>query len=274
MGHELRWSGDTPWIRKSCLEDWFWCPWKFKHVWIDENYAEPNRAMVVGTRFHEFAEIFFDYCGAIAVEDWIECVPVDTLQPDEVEMWCWFVEMEQQRYWQLLDAGRIEEFQPIFREFKMENPERYLESTCDRADWECKQLGMVSLIEYKTGEKINKRSLERQLAFYSILWTDTLGIGDVTSLKLINPRMKVVQEIELKQKVVAKVLDTINLMRWAIEHNEYNRRCTQNMYPYCRVCTPQESGAFRVDPFEIKPVDEVVIGDWDLDEEFWGDGDD
>lgn len=267
MGHELRWVNGHPMLRKSCLEDWFWCPWKFKHVWIDENYATPNRAMVVGTRFHEFAEQFFDYCGSVEVEDWVECVPVDVLQSDEVEMWTWFVENEQKRWWELVDQGREDEFQPIFREFKMENVEQYLESTCDRADWECKALKMVSLIEYKTGEKINKRSLERQLAFYSMLWGDTLGIGSVTSLKLINPRLKVVEEIELKKKVVEEVSAAIVAIRWAIESGVFDRQCTQNKYPYCRVCEPLESGAYRIDEdVVIENVEDVVIGGIELDE--------
>lgn len=266
MGYEMRWSDGVPWLRKSCLEDWSWCPWKFKHVWLDENYALPNRQMAVGTRFHEFADQFFEVCGTVDPEEWELLVPVDDLQPDEVEMWMWFVQEERRRLYKLVDAGRGDEFQPIFREFKMENKERFLESTCDRADWECRELGMVALVEYKTGEKVNDRSLERQLAFYSLLWKETLGIGEVNVLRLINPRLQIVKEYELTRRALTEVEGMIRDMRLAIQSGEFPKKCSERKYPYCRVCTPQESGAFRCQEFDICDVDDVTFEE--VDEEW------
>ncbi len=265
MGHELRWSGDIPWLRKSCLEDYSWCPWKFKHVWIDGVVQAPNRAMVVGTRFHDFAERFFDVCESVEPEHWEDLVPVDVLMPDEVEMWTWFVENERNRLYMLMDADRLEDFHPIAREFKMENLELHLESTCDRADWECKKLGIVSLIEYKTGEKVNDKSLLRQLAFYSLLWKETLGIGSVNVLKLINPRLKVCKEYELTTGAIKDVEKMIREMRECIELGLYPRLCTENKFPYCRVCTPSDSNAFRFKDVPITEVDDVTFEDCDWD---------
>lgn len=263
MTFALRWTDGVPWLRKSCLEDWSWCPYKFKHVWIDGNEAVVNRPMAVGTRFHDFADLFFDICLGVDPDEWELLVPVDELQPDEVEMWEWFARNEMERYYELRDKDRLDEFMPIMREFKMENAGLMLESTCDRADWECKPLGMVAIVEYKTGGKINDRSLERQLAFYSMLWKDTLGIGEVGVLRLINPRLQVVKDYELTKRAVNEVNKVIGQIRDALESGEYPRKCSQNKYPYCRVCEPGESGAFRVEPFEIVEVDDVIFGEVD-----------
>ena len=113
MGHEMRWSDGVSWLRKSCLEDLVVVSLEVQDVWLDGNYALPNRQMAVGTRFHEFADQFFEVCGTVDPEEWELLFQLMISRPDEVEMWMWFDQEERRRLYKLVDAGRGDEFQPI-----------------------------------------------------------------------------------------------------------------------------------------------------------------
>ena len=86
---------------------------------------------------------------------------------------------------------------------------------------------------------MNDRSLERQLAFYSLLWKETLGIGEVYILRLINPRLQIVKEYELTRRALIEVEGMLRDMRllWS-RSGEFPRKCSERKYLYCRVCTP------------------------------------
>lgn len=231
-------------IRKSMLEEFSFCPYKFKRVWVDGVEKRPNYAMLMGTRFHDFAETFFDYCLGVDPERWDEFIPQQFV-PTEASMAKWFIERERNRYYDLRDQNRIDEFIPITREDKMTSDTLLLTSTVDRVDWYDKEKNLISIVEYKTGKKINDESLIRQLAFYTLLWNDTRRRGDVFNLQLINPRIGVVRNYTVQQWHLDKVMREISRLRTAMKSNDYPRKCSDVKLAFCQLCTPSECGSWK-----------------------------
>ena len=77
--------------------------------------------------------------------------------------------------------------------------------------------------------------------------------------------LDVIGTYELTRKALTEVEGMIRDMRLAIQSGEFPKKCSERKYPYCRVCTPQESGAFRCQEFDICDVDDVTFGDIDED---------
>lgn len=231
-------------IRKSMLEEFTFCPYKFKRVWIDGVEKRPNQAMLMGTRFHDFAEKFFDYCLGITPDRWDEFIPRQFI-PEEAEMAKWFIEREQNRYYELEEAGRLNEFMPIAREDTMTSSTLLLTSTVDRIDWFDKSKDQISIVEYKTGRKVNEESLIRQLAFYTLLWNDVRRKGIVVNLQLVNPRLKIVRNFSVQQWHLDKAMKGISKLRAAIRNNDYPRKCSNVKLAFCQLCTPDECGFWK-----------------------------
>ena len=52
------------------------------------------------------------------------------------------------------------------------------------------------------------------------MWKETLGIGEVSVLRLINPRLQIVKEYELTRKALTEVEGMLRDMRLAIQRGE------------------------------------------------------
>jgi len=138
-------------IRKSMIEDYEFCPLRFKKTWLrDTPLNRRAYIMDVGTRFHDFAAKFFDYCFALDPEDWEEMIHPD-FAPMEVDMLKWFIEMERLRYRDHEKRGELDSWMPLQRELKMLVPAMQISGTMDRIDWACKEKNELAIIEYKTG---------------------------------------------------------------------------------------------------------------------------
>lgn len=228
-------------IRKSMLEDFGFCPHRFKKVWVDGVTRKPNQVMLMGTRFHDFAQTFFEYALVVDPNRWMEFIPKEFV-PEEVSMASWFIQNERERYSALKEAGRIGEFLPILREFKLNSPKLYLEGTVDRIDWLDREKNQAIAIEYKTGRSINHESLTKQLAMYALMYHDMKLQGDIVALRLINPRLGVQKDYKLERWHTDKVLKDIVKLRDAIREQNFPPRCTDVKFAFCRMCTPDESG--------------------------------
>jgi len=230
-------------IRKSALEDYDWCPHKFKLVWVDGKKTVSNYKMEAGTRFHEFANWFFDIAGGIDVDCWEELVP-SAFNCEEQQMARWFLRTEKSRY-----EGCKGYFQPAFRELKIVDEERGLSGTIDRADWLDEEHKGIVLVEYKTNRKWNrytKSSFLRQMAFYSILSNHTICGGLVKRVRYVNPKLQVIEELELTDKHISNCARAILNLQNAIKMGIFPRTCSSfGKYQMCLMCTPEESGAFE-----------------------------
>ena len=232
-------------IRKSMVEDYISCPWKFKRIWIDGVKKVPNQDMLVGTRYHDFMEKFFKKL--LPIDYWDDMIPEGYYLPIEEDWIRWTIRMEKERYYDLVSKGRQDEFLPIKTEFKMVSPRLYLESTVDRAEWYDQEKGYVCLVEYKTGASENWQSVKRQLALYAILWEDVVKLGKVTHMKLVNPNSKTYKIINLDPWEKDHVYKTIGNIRKALKDGIYKHTCNEIIYAYCMLCTPGETGMYPDD---------------------------
>lgn len=233
-------------IRKSMMEDFEFCPMRFKKTWlVDKAVNRDAYIMRVGTRFHEFAERFFNYCDVIDIDDWEIMIPVQ-FSPSEVKMAQWFVAMERRRYKQYNDEGRIDEWRPIAREIQIKYDVLSICGTIDRVDWYNRNNGEVAIIEYKTGFSFYKPTLLRQLAFYTILWEQAFNMGKVVKLIVINPRLQKIEEYDVTPRIVNSILKKLIKLRNMIRADDnWPRKCWIKKFIMCRLCTVDESGLYK-----------------------------
>ena len=237
-------GNDVLLIRKSMIEDYIQCPWKFKRIWLEGEKKVPNQDMIVGTRYHDFMQAFFEHM--LPEEYWMDIIPREFL-PIEQEWARWTIEKERERKHLLEAAGRGDEFLPIKLEYNMVSTSLYLESRPDRIEWYDRSKGQVCAVEYKTGNNTNWESVKRQLALYAILWENVVKLGKITHIKLINPQAKVYHTINLDPWEKDRVYKTIGNIRKALKEGIYPRKCNEIFYAYCLMCTPDETGMYPPD---------------------------
>jgi len=246
MGHEAHYNSDGKlYIRKSMIEDFNFCPHRFHLTWNEGVTRSPNQPMLIGTRFHDFAYKFFDYCDTVPPHQWEDMIPEEFIA-DEVKMARWFLNYERDRFQRLSEQGREDEWKPIKRELNMFSEDLILEGTADRIDWWDKKKNEVSIIEYKTGTSFNKDSVTRQLAFYTLLWNDAVGLGRVVRMIYINPRLEVSKVIKIEPWFIDQAIKHIAKLRKAIRENDFPRICSEVKYAWCHVCSPTECGAYKI----------------------------
>lgn len=231
-------------IRKSMIEDFIMCPWKFKRIWIDGEKKKPNQDMIVGTRYHDFMQAFFEHM--MPEEYWYDMIPDEFIETEK--RWAaWTIEKESERKRTLEAEGRGDEFLPIKLEFNMISPRLYLESRPDRIEWFDKSKNQVCAVEYKTGNSVNWESIKRQLALYAILWDDVVRLGKITHIKLINPQAGIYKTVSLDTWEKDRVYKTIGNMRKALKGGMYPRKCHEAILAYCGLCTVDETGMYPPD---------------------------
>lgn len=237
-------GNDVLLIRKSMIEDYIMCPWKFKRIWIDGVKKVPNQDMIVGTRYHDFMQAFFEHM--VPEEYWLDMIPDEFIETER--QWAaWTIEKERERKHFLESQGRGDEFLPVKLEYNMVSPRLYLESRPDRIEWFNKEAGQMCAVEYKTGNSVNWESIKRQLALYAILWDDVVRLGKITHIKLINPQAGIYKTINLDTWEKDRVYKTIGAMRKALKSNVYPRKCHEAILAYCGLCTVDETGMYPED---------------------------
>lgn len=247
MGHEVHYApnGDI-YIRKSMVESFLMCPRRFMLEWLNGSEKTPTLMMLQGTRFHEFAQRFFDYADSIDMHEWEQMIP-DEFSDFEKGMAEWFIGYERQRLHNLIMAGKEDEWRPLLREYRMVDDKLYMESTMDRVDWWDKEKNELVVVEYKTGPKINETSVKRQLAFYSVLWYNTGNVGKIVKMRVINPNVREVREFEVEEKDLRKVMKDVMKIRDAMLLKEFPAKCSEAKMAMCRLCSMEESGLYEKD---------------------------
>lgn len=226
-------------IRKSMLESYDFCPRQMYHQYIEGVEKQANQKMLIGTRFHEFAERFFDVASTIDHDAWYELIP-EEFNDEEQDMTTWFITFQRMRWMDLERQNKLDYFTPMYRELFMICDTIKLQSTLDGAEWIDRQAGTVRLIEYKTGGKIDKDAAFRQLAFYAVLWTMSGNPGTIKQLRLINPRLQVVVDAEYTDKLRDAALKRVAKLRAAIDNDDFPYKCTDGKYAACRMCKMEE----------------------------------
>jgi len=230
---------DDGYIRKSMLESYDFCPQQFFKQWILGRSNGVNQKMLIGTRFHEWAEKFFDYAGVINPADWDQLI-TEEFNDEEQVMIKWFIEYQRTRWNQLESQDRLDEFTPIYRELFMICDAVRIKSTLDGAEWVDKRADTIRLIEYKTGGKLNEESVFRQLAFYACLWIMSGNPGSVVTLRLINPRLQKVVDCPFTLDMQVAAMTRVVKLRNAIDQSKFPYKCSDGKFAACKMCELSE----------------------------------
>lgn len=241
MPEELRYNADGKlYIRKSMLETYKFCPMKFRKEYLLGQHNGANYMMLIGTRFHEFAEWFFDVYSGIDPDRWIELVP-KAFMSEEQEWAAWFIEQEYLRYQKDPDC-----FMPVMRETKIIDDDMCLSGTFDRVD-RLNQDNLLAVVEYKTGKSYNEDSIVRQLAFYKLLWENNMKMGTMLYMRYINPRLRKYELIKFKSNAIDKVLLDIAGMRKSLREDIFKYSCSPVKYIICHQCDLDECRVYDYD---------------------------
>lgn len=242
-------------IRKSMLGDYSFCPYKFKESWLQPGHeGESNSPGSIitkkGTRFHDFAEKFWEVCELIPMDRWDELIPEQFI-PEEVEWASWWLDTERRRYNTLKEADLLDMWKPVSVETKLVDEKLKLSSTFDRLDWWDKDADELAMIEYKTGTSFYPPALMFQLAFYAIMWEDLFNFGTVTNLIVINPNLKLngyfddKARFRVTPKMIDNVINSVAELRNTMHRGgPYPRKCTLNKFKVCQMCKPSEVNIF------------------------------
>lgn len=242
MPDELKYNADGKlYIRKSMLETFKFCPMKFRKEYLEGMQNGQNTyIMDIGTRFHEFAEWFFDVHEGIDPERWTELVP-NMFTVEEQEWARWFLHEEYMRYKKNPDC-----FMPLVREMKIIDDTLCLTGTFDRID-RLNDKDELAIVEYKTGRSFNLESISRQLAFYKLLWDNNIKRSTITHMRYINPRMQKYELIPFRSSYTDKMLLDIASMRKCIREDMFKYQCSPVKYIICHLCDLDECGVYNYD---------------------------
>jgi len=209
---EEQWNDASDYISKSrCstfFDNFYGCPMKYKKQYIDKILPrESNHVMSVGTRFHEFAELFMKVRDNYPVEQWESFIHPDFTE-EEVDMLKWFIKFEMDRY--------------------LNNNDNFVNDT-------------IEIIEYKTSRSINKQKLQFEFGFYNILVDCIDELKDFDKVfSVIYPRLQTA--VSFNPSRYTTIMKKVNTINDAINNMAFDPRCNGVEYcnPFCDICTLEE----------------------------------
>jgi len=224
-------------VRKSHVEAYEFCPRQFYLQYVKCIDIEENYAMTMGTRFHKFADTFFDVCQEYPPSDWYNFIP-SQFGSFEKEMATNFIDYEIDE--QINNPYWI----PIHREIELFHDELLISGGIDRIDWINPDENIVSIGEYKTSGKVDKKSLLRQLGVYKILVEHCLGYT-VGSVNVINPRLKVYKDLGMPNTELSMTY-LENVRKAYYNEDMCKPRCSSGRFSVCKLCgSTDEAGLYQ-----------------------------
>ncbi len=204
----------------------------------------PNIQMLIGTRFHEWASLFFNVGQAIDPVYWDQLIP-DEFIAIERKSAKWFLAFELDRKQKLESIGRGDEWVPYKLEMTLESQLFGMTGTIDRVDWVNRDEGYLAIGEYKTGDTLSKRKEESiviEMAFYAILYSSAYSVGTITQLRLINPKLQLYREYPLTDALMETVFRKLQKIRKSLKDGVWPCKCANNdmLYAMCQMCEPEE----------------------------------
>ena len=223
-------------LSKSAIESYLYCEYSFYLKYIIKFKTPPNLAMTRGTTFHSFCEKFYDRCVEYPPEEWEKLID-KSLPQDEQEYQAWFINEERERYFKLKTDGKEDLFTPVYREVHLNSPALKLHGYIDAIRWVDKEKKTFALVEYKTSKSYKPGNVKRELAYYRMLWDDTMkDKGTITHTIIMNPQCKIndikkvsVRNMNAAKKAIAKV-------RAALANEEFDKPMNMFKCEYCGLC--------------------------------------
>ena len=231
------WDATNDYLSKSRVTLWEFCGLKYKKQYIDRVLPrEGNHASTVGTRFHEFAELFMGVAQNYPVEKWHSFIHKD-FTDEEKDMLEWWIDYEIDR----LDGAYL--WKPLAMEYRVINHKRKIRGIIDRI----LQTGetVIDIGEYKTTQKINKPKLQFEFGFYDLLLSEVPELQDFRrTYTVINPRLK--QVVSFNPSRPATIIKKINNLNECIETNSFKPMCKFDYATsYCNICSMEEIAAYN-----------------------------
>lgn len=221
-------------VSKTMLETYAFCPRQFYTRYPLGIKSEPNHAMTLGTRFHDFAERFFDFAEIIPITEWESMIPVefDDLERSFAK---WFIRLESARYCNLILEDKYDLFMPYLREEHLVDDKLHIHGYVDRVDWIDKDKRTVRIIEYKTGKKNDDKSIRRQLSFYDHILKRNYNVT-AKEYQVINPRMQIDLIYKPHGSTTKAMLNLVDEVWDSIIMGEYEYKCSYGKWMACNCC--------------------------------------
>lgn len=236
------WEDCNDYLSKSRLSIYKFCPLQFKKIYVDnEPRSPPNHSMIVGTRFHNWAELFGLHAHKIPVDQW-ESTIHDEFYPDEKDAIQWYINQERDRL-QLLN-NNLDLWKPLECEYKILDHINKRRGIIDQIHALGKNT--ICVIEYKTGKSIYVPGLAFEFGFYKMLLkSDPLYKDKDMIFCVINPRIKQLEFISpSRESTIIKVIDRLN---YSLDTGVFPTECTGVKFSVCRRCTTDECGLYNFD---------------------------
>lgn len=245
--NQSKWDSCNNYISKSRLSTFSFCPLQYKKRYVDGiRDTDFNYAITVGTRFHEFADNFFDVAPLYPVENWEDFIHPD-FNDNERKSLVWFINQERER----LDLfnGNVDLWMPVARECRIVDDDNELRGIIDRVD---AINDLLVIVEYKTSKSIYKPALQREFGFYKVLMqADPRFRGKKLLGCVINPRLRQIEFMNPSRDTTVDKM-VINL-REAIATGIYKPSCTGAKFAMCGLCSScEEANLYQ----EYKQIDE------------------
>ena len=242
---EEDWANSSNYLSKSRLVLMDFCEIKYRKQYIDKCLPyESSHASTIGTRYHEFMELFMAVAHKYPTDKWLSFIHPD-FTAEERPMLEWTINLEIERY-----NDDPELWSPIAMEYQVVDYVDELRGIIDRMD--ILDESTINVIEYKTTQSINKSKLQLEFGFYDIL------LDSIEVLKpykrvytVINPRLrKVVSFNPSRKSTIQKRIDKI---KNAIETNEFKPTCGVNVDTFeveyatnfCTICSLEEIAMYN-----------------------------
>lgn len=229
---DIDWNNTNNYISKSRLNLWFFCEIKYRKQYVEKCLPRKDtHATSIGTRYHNFMEIFMGVADQYPVEKWMDFIHPD-FTDEEVSMLKWSIRREIDRY----NENPLY-WKPIALEYKIIDHTHNLRGIIDRIDQVDDHT--IEILEYKTSKKADKRKLQLEFGFYDLLLDSVEELkGYKRKYTVIYPRLQ--QAITLKPSRHSTIMGHIDKILSAIENDKFTPTCGFDIHTY----TPEYATSF------------------------------
>jgi len=236
-----KFSLSTPWLSKSGVLTYSFCPRKFYLKKVKGHDLPPSDALEKGIKFHNWIETLFDKIDKEGLingdttirKEYKKYFPSDfkAIDKSEVKLYSNFIEMEEER-WE--ETDNKEDFFPLKTEEFLSDEELMFHGAYDRLDKYCEEDGedVHIVYDYKTGSYKDYRMTDYrfQLAGYRHLIHKNYDKYNVKYGGMIFPKDKKTVVEKFKQVTLDAFKDRVKRTRDAILDREFKKS------GYCKYC--------------------------------------
>lgn len=235
------WDDAHSYFSKSRISSYKWCGIKFKKQYVDKTLEyQDTHSTLVGSRYHEFMELFMQEAPKYDPDKWHSFVHKD-FTPEEQDLLHWTIDREIERYNRNPDY-----FEPIALEYKVVDHAHEFRGIIDRIEQFSDNI--IDIVEYKTSKSIYKPSLQMEFGFYDIILDCIPELrGFRRRYYVINPRVKDIVYMNPSRKTT--IFNKVSEIKSSIANDDFKPTCTPKYRMRCDVCTMEELLEFGVEDY-------------------------